>query len=57
MPMASNTYTVAANGLETSAVGSPWLMARVRRSCSSAIGPRMRPITAGAMGYPNLRMT
>ena len=38
------------NGRETNTVGSPWLIAIARRHCSSAIGPRMSPSTAGTSG-------
>ena len=40
----------AESGRETNTVKSPWLMAMARRHCSSAIGPRINPSTAGTSG-------
>jgi hypothetical protein len=45
-------YTVTANGVFTRPVTLPSLICRARRSCCSALGPRMTPITAGRIGRP-----
>ena len=47
---------VADIGLCSSTRGSPRLMASARRNWLSAIGPRMRPTTTGAIGKSNRRI-
>ena len=45
-------FTLAEIGRLTNTVMSPWLIASARRSWVSAIGPRIRPMIAGAVGKP-----
>ena len=49
---AASASSAAESGCVTNTLMSPWLMARARRSCCSAKGPRMRPMIAGATGKP-----
>src|SRR5690606_29787762 len=48
--MAARPRNTIDSGSATSAIGSPFPMASALRNCVSAMGPRMSPISTGAMG-------
>lgn len=54
--MTITAQTVTERGVSTSQVALPSLIWSALRSCCSAAGPRMTPITAGSTGSPYRHM-
>ena len=54
---ATTTHRNTVIGDDTRIAGSPSESVSARRSCCSAIGPRISPTTAGATGMPASRIS